>query len=124
MKRIMKYEGVSEYAPHWGNGHHKELCKLEGFECWHSQGLQYLAQLYSQNILKPFQDLQVAFLNPPRYNFFKYLQLRHTLQAQIKCVKLYVNPMPLLTSLAVATEKKGLISSINGQTSGHIQLSR
>lgn len=46
MRSIMKLEGVSEYSPLWGKRQYKKLCKLEGFESWHSKGVQYIAQLY------------------------------------------------------------------------------
>lgn len=114
MSHIQKHEGASNYSPLWGNRNYEELCKLEGFECWHSQGLQYIVQLYSQTVLKSFQDRQKSY-QLPRHIFFKYPQIRHTLQAQFKRAEIVIRPMPLLTSLAVVTEKKGLISSLYSQ---------
>lgn len=70
----------------------------------HSQGLQYIAQLYTQNVLKSFRDLQEAY-PIPRHDFFKYLQLRHALHAQIKSVKLVVSPMPLLAYQVLLRKK-------------------
>lgn len=100
----MKLEGVSEYSPLWGKRQYKKLCKLEGFESWHSKGVQYIAQLYLYNVLHSFQDLQEYF-QLPHPNFFKYLQLRHAVQSQFKGEMIVMKSIPLKTSLALATEK-------------------
>lgn len=76
MKRIMQYNHISVYSPLWGNKHFEELDKLKGFVVWREKGIKYIAKLYTDNILKTFQDLQKTYVLPP-YTFYQYLQLLH-----------------------------------------------
>lgn len=83
MRYIMQYVDISVYTPLWENIKYKEINKLEGFGVWRGLGIQYISQLYSNNILNTFQELQREY-SLPQHTFFQYLQLRHTLQAQFK----------------------------------------
>lgn len=55
----MQYVDISAYSPLWENIKYKKICTLEGFKVWKELGIQYISQLYSDNILKTFQELQI-----------------------------------------------------------------
>lgn len=90
-------------------------CTMDvGFEKWTNKGLIYIAQLFTGQILKSFEQLKQEF-NLPNNDFYKYLQLRHYLQKHSESEKIFKEPTKveeLLMSLTEEEPKKGLISKI------------
>lgn len=105
------YGNIAVYSPLWGNTNYEELCKLEGFRVWRELGIQYIAQLYTDNLSKTFQELQIKYFLQSN-TFFQYLQLRHALQTQFKDNKIKIQNTPLIDSLARTQVKRGLTSTI------------
>lgn len=90
VRSSLKILGFLAETPLWDNPNLAEVYKLDGFQTWRLAGICNISQLYNQNILKSFLELQTEF-NLPRHQFYRYLQVRHALSGQ---------------------EKKGLISHI------------
>lgn len=58
MKDIMHNDGVSRFMPLWESPRLEEVQKLEGFHCWYINGIKYVAQMYIQQTIRSYQDLQ------------------------------------------------------------------
>lgn len=78
------------------------------FEEWDRQGIQCLAQLYKAGRLKSFQDLVEEYAISNR-SFYRYLQIRHALEAQFGGEAPVWCEMTSLRKLINASSTKGLI---------------
>ena len=53
------------------------------FDIWHTKGIRLLADLYQENMLMSFQQLQEKY-SIPSAHFFGYLQVRNFIQSKMK----------------------------------------
>lgn len=82
---------------------------MKGFCNWERAGLIYLSQLYNGTVFKSFSDIQME-CNLPRTQFYKYLQLRHAIQAQSDRSNMTAIVHPLMQGVLLEKDKKGMIS--------------
>lgn len=113
MCKIMGYVGMSGFHPIWERVRMGELGKRQGFTGWYNRGILFLYQLYSNDHLKSFKDLQDDF-GIPHSGFFRYLQLCQALSIQAGSTSLKQINTSLINQIANATDKKGLISLLYG----------
>lgn len=100
--------------PLWDNPRLEEFCKLERFGYWYTKEIRFVEQIYNQNTLRPFQDLQETYQFPAS-RFFQFLQLRQALATQSQKINLNVQSMPF----ARTSTKKDLISTLYKQLLGN-----
>lgn len=61
---VKKHLGITGFLKEttlWYNPSYKELSKLEGFQTWEALAIRYISQVYSQNVLECFLELQEEF---------------------------------------------------------------
>lgn len=120
VKSKLQVLGFLAETPLWNNPNLAEVYKLEGFQLWRNAGIHNISQLFHQNILKSFMELQSKF-GLPRHQFYRYLQLRHALQTQSRSAALALVTHPLINDIFYGQEKKGLISHIYSHLLSAIQ---
>lgn len=81
VKHKLKMPSTHSHAPLWDNSDLGELLKVPNPELWLHYGVGFLSDVYSDNMLKSFQQLKTDF-DLPNTMLFCYLQLRHALSAQ------------------------------------------
>lgn len=108
-RSTLHIEGFFLHTPLWRNARYREVLKLEGFGLWERSGLQYVSQLYQSGVLRTFLDLQQEF-GLPRGQFFRFLQLRHALEAQSRVVKMGLTKHAILDEVFNTRDKRGMIS--------------
>lgn len=109
VKKLIGITGFLSSTPLWRNRQLKEIQKLKGFKSWEDAGIKYISQLYQDNTLKSFQQIQTEF-GIPHNNFYKYLQLRHALQTQNRTVRIQPTEHPIIQDVFMDEVKKGMIS--------------
>lgn len=107
-------------APLWDNVNMAEICHLEGFQLWKAAGICNISQIFNNNVLKSFTDIQTEF-NLPKHQFYKYLQLRHAIQTQGRTSTLILSSHPLIKDIFYDQKKKGLISHIYSSLLASVQ---
>lgn len=78
-----KLPSTHNQTPLWDNPCLTELLHLPDRDLWITSGVVYLADMYSGDILKSFQQLKDDF-GLANSMHFQYLQLRHALQTQFR----------------------------------------
>lgn len=73
-----------------------------------------MTQLYEGNVVKTFSELRREY-NIPYHTFYRYLQIRHALEAQFKTQVLIWSKTLLFQKIFKMHTTKGLISKIYGQ---------
>lgn len=111
VKKIMGYVDFSEFSPLWDNSKLNEVKIMGKIEEWDRQGIHFLSQLYKAGSLKTFQELVIEFAIPNR-SFYRYLQVRHALDAQFNGKEPLWSDMISLRKLADSDSTKGLISDM------------
>lgn len=118
---LMGYNGLTEYAPIWSNRYLQELAPMEKINAWEELGIGRLVQLYVGSTLKSFAELRREY-GIPNHSFYRYLQIRHALNAQFKTQVVEWNRAPLLHKLAQSGTAKGLISELYAQISSKLSM--
>lgn len=72
---------ISPYTPLWGNPKLKHLQTVPDPDLWAGHGVKIIQQIISGGRIIPYDTLKNDFQLPSRM-FFRYLQLRHAVQAQ------------------------------------------
>lgn len=116
IQTLMGYDGFTEYAPLWHNRNLQEIAVMGEFKEWDIQGINRLSHLYKGYTLKRFGDLQREN-GIPKQIFYRYLQMRHALNAQFKTQPLVWSNVPLLQKVIKSDNAKGHISEIYTQLS-------
>lgn len=111
VKKLMRYEGLTDYTLIWNNCNLQEILKIGKVRVWENLGIKRLRQLYSGNTLKKFPELVREF-KIPQSSLFSYRQLEHALKAQFKDQPLRWKEMPLFQSVLQVVPTRGLISKI------------
>lgn len=94
-KALLGYHGFTEYSPLWDIKNLKELNVMGEIEEWERCGIDCLAKMFRTGSLKSFQELREEYAVPNR-SFYRYLQIRHALNAQFKEEALEWSEMSLL----------------------------
>lgn len=102
--------GCTSYTPIWNTPWLPELCKLEDFSSWQSQGVRRVSHLITgEGDLKQFSQLQSEYALP-HSAFYKYLQLRHAFtkeDSDVKCCTKQFTPVDVISNTGTS---RGLIS--------------
>lgn len=81
VKLLSGQGGVTECTPLWDNRNLQELETIGRIKEWEIKGINRLVQLYEGRMLKTFTTLREEY-DIPKHTFYKYLQIRHALNAQ------------------------------------------
>lgn len=103
--------GFLRETPLCHNPSYRELLHLEGFQSWERAVIKCFSQIYHQNVVKSFMELQEEFALP-RTTFFQYLQLRHALEAQARSSSLVLEKHALVKEVMQVRDRKGRISRV------------
>lgn len=109
-RKIVGFQDIPDDTPLWHNSTVEQLQLLGGAPFWEALGILTLKQLYSCNALQSFSQLREHFDIPHR-DFYKYLQLRHALEAQWDANRLPISSYPLI-GIIRSRGPGGLISTI------------
>lgn len=107
VKIVMGYKEITECAPIWNNRQLQELVLMEKINEWEESGIGQLAQLYEGSTLKTFVELRREYGIPTNL-FYRYLQIRHALNAQFKTQVVKWSRAPLLQRLVESGTTKGV----------------
>ena len=110
-RALLRIKGICSFTPIWDNKYFTELLKLENFRSWEIAGIRYITQLYRGMTLKSFTDLREEF-SLHRFQFYRYLQLRHAIQSETRLSPLRFSTHPLMAEVFMIKDKKGMISNI------------
>lgn len=119
VRKIMGYNGISEYSPIWNNKYLHELLTIDKNKLWERCGVSRLIQLYEGDTLKSFEDLRQDY-GIPNQIFYSYLQIRHSLGEQFSAQPLAWSKISLLQKIIKSDTTKGLIAEIYAQLMNRI----
>lgn len=111
VKSILGITGLMNISPLWHNPELQELTSLTGFSQWNNKGVWNLSHIYSNGILKQYQQLCSEF-GLPSSQFYRYLQLRHALEAQSKIAPVTFISNQTLNVVIAAGSVRGAISMV------------
>lgn len=106
--------GLTEYAPIWDNKYLPDLIPMGKIKEWEVSGIKKLAQFYGGSTLKSFAELRGEY-GMPNHSFYRYLQIRHALNAHFKTQTVLWCKAPLIQQIVKSGSSKGLISEIYEQ---------
>ncbi len=89
----------SGFSPIWGNDNFSPGKKDQGFKMWTTKGIYKILDLYKENKLMSFEELENEY-GIHWTHFFKYLQLRSFIYAKTHSVT--QPPLSILENLAVS----------------------
>lgn len=101
--------------PIWNNKHLQELVPMEKINEWEEFDIGRLDGNYT---LKTFAELREYGI--PNHTFYRYLQIRHALNAQFKIQAVEWSRAPLLQRVVKSGMTKGLILDLYAQISSKI----
>lgn len=113
-KTIIGYSGLTEYTPIWDNKYLTDLILMGKIKEWEVSGIGKLAQLYGGSTLKSFAELRGEY-DIPNHSFYRYLQIRHALNAHFKTQTVEWCKAPLIQQIVKSGSSKGLLSKIYKQ---------
>ena len=108
-RRHFDLKNTSIFAPIWGN-HTFPPASLDAcFQLWHTKGIQFLFNLFSDGQFLQFSELCEAF-TLHKSNFFRYLQVKHFVQKQFSSFPNIPKQNMLDQILSLPPWKKKIIS--------------
>ena len=96
--------------PLWQNPMFNQLKQLVEYQFWEQKGISVLADVYDITHMYSFSDIQMKY-DIPHTSLYRYLQLRHALQAQFGVLGPGISRYPMIGILR-SQGPKGFISKI------------
>lgn len=107
-KKLTVFTDIPPETALWNNPTFEQLEAFENSTFWEQKKVTTIGQIYDKNTIRPYENLCKQY-NRLNRQFYKYLQLRHVLQAQFGGEEFKISKYPFIGILKTQGSK-GLIS--------------
>lgn len=108
-RRHFGLKNTSIYAPIWRNHNFPPASLDASYQFWHTKGIQFVFNLFSDGRFLSFSELSEAF-DLPKSNFFRYLQVKNFVQKHFSSFPNIPNKYTLDDILSLSPTKRKIIS--------------